>query len=103
MSDYLLGDEPYRQYLRALYPDHAAPDTQMHWYSKWKTYEMCIGLFGQRQRARHALTGNDEWREGGHPTAVVTFHASPVRSLTAQVCLRCLWISTDLDETHANL
>ncbi len=47
------GDEPYRHYWRVLYPVYADPNSKAHWYPKWKTSEMCRGLFGARQQARH--------------------------------------------------
>ena len=37
-----------------------------------------------------------------HPTAVVTYHASPVRSRTVKACLTCLWIAGDLDTEHGS-
>jgi hypothetical protein len=69
---------------------------------RWKTAEMCIGLFDARQQARHKwiASGPRRGREEAHATAVVTYHASPVRSLTVKVCLSCLWISRNLDEVH---
>ena len=96
------GDEPYRYYWRALYPKYADPQSQAHWYAKWKTSEMCMGLFGERQRARHEwiASGPRRGRQEAHATAVVTYHASPVRSQTVKVCLVCLWISADLDAEH---
>jgi hypothetical protein len=39
-------------------------------------------------------------RHEAHATAVVTYHASPVRSQTVKVCLGCLWISAELDAEH---
>ena len=73
-----------------------------HWYGKWKTTEVCMGLFNERQQARHEWIANRPRRrpEEAHATAVVTYDASPVRSLTAKVCLACLWISRHLDEGH---
>jgi hypothetical protein len=96
------GDEPYRHYWRVLYPGYADPDSKSHWYAKWKTSEMCTGLFGERQRARYEWVANGprRGREEAHPTAVVTYHASPVRSQTVKVCLSCLWVSRNLDEEH---
>jgi hypothetical protein len=78
------------------------PKSKSHWYGKWKTREMCMGLFGERQRARHEWIANGprRGREEAHATAVVTYHASPVRSRTVKVCLVCLWISPDLDAEH---
>ena len=51
----------------------------------------CMGLFGERQQARHEwiATGPRRGREESHATAVVTYHASPVSSLTVKVCLTC--------------
>ena len=64
-----------------------------------------MGLFGERQQARHEwiATGPRRGREESHATAVVTHHASPVRSLTVKVCLSCLWISRNLDEEHPGI
>jgi hypothetical protein len=97
------GDEPYRHYWRILYPEYADPRSKAHWYGKWKTSEMCMGLFGARQRARHEwiARGPRRGREEAHATAVVTHHASPVRSQTVKVCLGCLWVSADLDAEHS--
>jgi hypothetical protein len=97
------GDEPYRYYWRELYPEYADPDAGVHWYAKWKTTEMAMGLFGERQRARHEwiASGPRRGRLEAHATAVVTHRASPVRSQTVKVCLVCLWISTDVDAAHA--
>jgi hypothetical protein len=63
---------------------------------------MCMGLFAERQQARHRwiADGPRRGREESHATAVVIFHASPVRSLTAKACLGCVWISRNLDEEH---
>jgi len=96
------GDEPYRYYWRVLYPEYGDPASKAHWYAKWKTSEMCMGLFGARQRARHEwiASGPRRGRQEAHETAVVTYHASPVRSRTVKVCLVCLWISADLDAAH---
>jgi hypothetical protein len=98
-------EEPWRQYRRVLYPEYAGPNSTAHWYPKWKTGEMCIGLFDERQRARHEwiASGPRRGREEAHATAVVTYHASPVRSLTVKVCLSCLWISRNLDEKHPGI
>lgn len=96
------GDQPYRHYWLVLYPEYADPKAKSHWYPKWKTTEMCMGLFGERQRARHEwiASGPRRGREEAHATAVVTYHASPVRSQTVKVCLVCLWVSADLDAEH---
>jgi hypothetical protein len=96
------GDEPYRNYWRILYPEYGDPESQVHWYAKWKTSEMAMGLFGARQQARHEwiASGPRRGREEAHATAVVTFHASPVRSRTVKVCLVCLWVSADLGAQH---
>ena len=61
---------------------------------------MC--LFDERQQARHEWIANGprRGREETHVTAVITYHASPVRSLTVKVCLSCLWVSRNLDEEH---
>jgi hypothetical protein len=100
-----MSEPQYRRYWRVLYPEHAEPNSTAHWYSKWKTSEMCMGLFSERQQARHRWIGNGprRGREEAHPTAVVTYHASPVRSLTVKVCLTCLWISRDLEEEHPGI
>jgi hypothetical protein len=97
-----MDEPPYRRYWLALYPEYADPRSRPHWYGKWKTAEMCMGLFGERQQARHEwiAIGPRLGREESHVTAVVTHHASPVRSLTAKVCLSCLWISRIFDEEH---
>jgi hypothetical protein len=104
MSTYEIGDEPYRHYWRVLYPEYADP-AQAYWLAKFKTLLMCMGLFGERQQARHEwiATGPRRGREESHVTAVVTHHASPVRSLTVKVCLSCLWISMNLDEEHPGI
>lgn len=96
------GDEPYRHYWRVLYPEYGDPESKAHWYAKWKTSEMAMGLFGERQQARHEwiASGPRRGREDAHATAVVTHHASPARSRTVKVCLSCLWISADLDAEH---
>jgi hypothetical protein len=96
------GDEPYRDYWRVLYPEYGHPESKAHWYPKWKTGEMCMGLFGERQRARHEwiASGPRRGRQEAHETSVVTYHASPVRSQTVKVCLVCLWVSADLDAEH---
>jgi hypothetical protein len=95
-------DEPYRHYWRVLYPKYADPYAGAFWLAKLKTAEMSMGLFGERQRARHdwIASGPRRGREEAHATAVVTYHASPVRSQTVKVCLSCLWISADLDTEH---
>jgi hypothetical protein len=95
-------EQPYRQYWRVLYPDYAARESTVHWLAKWKTAEMAMGIFGERQHARHLwiASGPRRGREEAHATAVVTYHASPVRSLTMKVCLTCLWVSRNLDEEH---
>lgn len=95
-------EEPYRHYWRVLYPEYADPESQTHWYAKWKTSEVCMGLFGARQHARHEwiASGPRRGRLEAHATAVVTYHASAVRSRTVKVCLSCLWISADLDAEH---
>jgi hypothetical protein len=97
-----LDDEPYGHYWRVLYPKTADPDAGAFWLAKLKTAEMCMGLFGERQHARHEwiASGPRRGREEAHATAVVTHHASPVRSQTVKVCLSCLWISADLDAEH---
>jgi hypothetical protein len=96
------GDEPYRHYWRVLYPEYADLDSRAHWYAKWKTSEMAMGLFGERQRVRHEwiASGPRRGRQEAHAIAVVTYHASPVRSRTVKVCLVCLWVSADLDAEH---
>ena len=84
-----MDEQPYRHYWRVLYPECAEPKSTAHWYGKWKTAGMCMGLFGERQQARHEwiATGPRRGREEAHATAVVTYHASPVWSLTVKVCL----------------
>jgi len=95
-------EQPYRHYWRVLYQEYAEAGSKAHWYDRWKAAAMCMGLFDARQQARHKWigTGPRRGREEPHATAVVTYHASPVRSLTAKVCLTCLWISRNLDEGH---
>jgi hypothetical protein len=97
-----MDEQPYREYWRALYPEYADPESTAYWHGKWKTAEMCMGLFGERQQARHQwiASGPRRGREESHVTAAVTHHASPVRWLTVKVCLSCLWISSNLDEEH---
>ena len=97
-----MNEPQYRHYWRVLYPEYAEPQSTAYWYGKWKTAEMCIGLFDERQQARHKWIANGprRGREESHATAVVTYHASPVRSLTVKVCLSCLWVSRNLDEEH---
>ncbi len=53
MSTYEVCEQPYGHYCRVLYPEWANPDSTRHWLGKWKTLEMCMGLFGARQRALH--------------------------------------------------
>jgi hypothetical protein len=98
-------EEPYRRYWRVLYPEFADPESTAHWYGKWKTALTCMGLFGERQAARHEwiATGPRRGREESHVIAVVTHHASPVSSSTVRVCLSCLWISRNLDEEHPGI
>jgi len=95
-------EEPYRHYWRVLYPEFAKPGSTMHSYGKWKSFEMCIKLFGERQQARHEwiASGPRRGRQDAHATAIVTYHASSVRSKTVKVCLSCPWISRDLNEEH---
>jgi hypothetical protein len=102
ISTYEVYEQPYRHYWRVLYPEYADPDSGAYWLAKWKTAEMCMGLFGERQRARHewVATGPRRGRRESHATAIVTYDASPVRSQTVKVCLTCLWISNDLDAQH---
>ena len=59
-------------YQHALYPGN------MHCYARWKTAEMCMGLFDERQSARHEWIARDprREREEAHATAVVTYPAS---------------------------
>jgi hypothetical protein len=101
--EFSMSEPHYRDYWRALYPECA--QSAMHWYPKWKAVEMSMGLFDERQGARHRWisTGPRGGREESHETAVVTYRASPVRSLTARVCLSCSWVSADLDEEHSAL
>jgi hypothetical protein len=98
-------EQPYRHYWRVLYPEYAEPKSTAHWYGSWKTAQMCMGLFDERQQARHEwiADGPRRGREEAHATAVVTYHASPVRSLTVKVCLSCLWISRNLNEGHPGI
>jgi hypothetical protein len=95
-------DPPHRHYWRVLYPRYADPDTGAFWLAKLKTAEMCMGLFGERQRARHEwiASGPRRGRQEAHATAVASYQASPVRSRTVKVCLSCLWVSAHLDAQH---
>jgi len=97
-------EQPYREYWRVLYPEYADP-ARAHWLAKFKTLLMCMGLFGERQQARHEWIANGpcRGREEAHATAIVTHHASPVRSLTVKVRLSCLWVSRNLDEEHPGI
>lgn len=92
------GEQAWQTYHRVLYPEYA--QGQRHWYGKWKTSEMCMGLFGERQAARMEWFRNRQGRDFAHPTAIVTYHASPVRSMTVKVCLQCLWVSLNLGAKH---
>ena len=102
MSIYDSYEQEYRHYWRVLYPKEADPDSGAFWLARYKTLGMCSGLFAQRQQARHKwiATWPPLGRKEAHVTAVVTYHASPVRSRTVKVCLSCLWISGDLDAEH---
>lgn len=97
-----MHEQPHRHYWRVLYPEYSDPRFSAHWLGKWKTAEMCMGLFGERQKARHRWIANGprRGRKDTHVTATVTYQASPVRSLTAKVCLSCLWVSRNLDQDH---
>jgi hypothetical protein len=44
--------EPHHHYWHVLYPEYADP-ARAHWLAKFKTLLMCMGLFGERQQARH--------------------------------------------------
>jgi hypothetical protein len=105
MSTHKAYEQPYENYWHILYPRYADPDSGAYWYGRWKTAGMCMGLFDERQQARHEwiATGPRKGREESHATAIVTHHASPVRSLTAKVCVTCLWISRNLDEEHPGI
>ena len=61
-------EQPYRQYWRVLYPEYAEPKSTAHWYGKWKTAEMCIGLFDERQQARHKWIASGPRRGREEPT-----------------------------------
>ncbi|MGO9152170.1 hypothetical protein [Mycobacterium sp.] len=100
-----MNEPQYRDYWRVLYPEYAEPQSTGHWYGKWKTAAMCMGLYDERQQARHEwiATGPRRGREESHATTAVTHHASPVRSLTVKVCLSCLWVSRNLDEEHPGI
>ncbi len=89
-------ERPWRAYWHVLFPGYETG----HWYARWKTSEMCIGLFHERQAARQEWFRNRQGQDFVHPTAVVTYDASPVRSMTAKVCLQCLWVSTDPNAEH---
>lgn len=92
------GEQAWQSYHRDLYPEF--PQGRRHWCGTWKTSEMCMGLFGERQAARQEWFRNRRGQDFSHPTAVVTYHASPVRSSTVKVCLQCLWVSRDLNVEH---
>ena len=91
------GEQAWQTYHRVLYPEYARG--QRHWYGKWKTSEMCMGLFGTAGCPSGVVPESAGTRLC-HPTAVVTYHASPVRSMTVKVCLQCLWVSGDLSAEH---
>jgi hypothetical protein len=95
-------EEPWRSYWSVLFPEFAAPGSTMHWYGKWKTAQTCMGIFGERQQARHEWisSGPRRGRTESHTTAIVTYHASPLSSQTLRVCVSCLWISRNLNEEH---
>jgi len=60
-----------------------------------------MNLFAERQRLRDEWFANHSWRKGDpRVTAIATAHASLVRSITAKVCLHCLWVSRDLHAEH---
>jgi hypothetical protein len=66
-----MNEPPHRHYWRVLYPEHAGAGSTAHWYGKWKTAEMCMGLFGERQQARHEWIANGP--VGGVPGAESSF------------------------------
>ncbi len=45
-----MSEPQYRQYWRVLYPEYAEPKSTAHWYGKWKTAEMCMGLLAKGSR-----------------------------------------------------
>jgi len=92
---------PAIHYWHVLHPSQAAADSTRHWYGKWKTREECTGLWEKREslRAWYEST-NFGWPKDAHANALATYRSSPVRSLTAKVCLGCLWVSRDLDAQH---
>ena len=98
-------EQPYRHYWRVLYPGVRRTRVEVALVPEVKAAEMCMGLFDERQQARHEWIANGPRRgsEEAHPTAVVTYHASPVRSLTVKACLTCLWISRNLDAEHPGI
>ena len=61
---------------------------------------MCIGLFHERQAARQEWFRNRQGQDFVHPTASSPTTRPLVRSMTAKVCLQCLWVSTDLNAEH---
>jgi hypothetical protein len=90
--------EPEQSYWRQLYPSYAAGDSVAFWLGKQKTLENCIALWEERERVR--LAGEVPLTSAEHTTAVITARASPVRSVTARVCMNCTWVSRELDAAH---
>src|SRR5689334_9388566 len=94
----------YRAYWRTLYlnaPD--SPGEGAHWYWRWKTTEMCMGLWERREELRARWETNPSRFDHPHQTTVVTFNATPLRCITAQVCYDCLWTSRDLRAHHPSV
>jgi hypothetical protein len=97
---YPTDPQAHRQYWRVLYPQYGTPGSQAHWMGKWKTQEECMGLFRARERLRADWYAEHPGRRAPHVTIIATYVASPVRSLTAKVCLGCLWVSPDPVADH---
>jgi hypothetical protein len=79
MSTHEAYEQPYQHYWHELYPEYADPESTAHWYGRWKTAGMCMGLFDERQQARHEWIANGPRRgcEEALAPAVVTYYASP--------------------------
>lgn len=101
MPDASISEEPAKRYWRLLYPEQADENSTSHWYGRWRTYEQSIGLWDKRERLRQWYEDSGQTLSDPHVTTVTTFHATPLRSLTAKVCLGCMWASRDLNAEHS--
>jgi hypothetical protein len=63
-----MSEPEYRHYWRVLYPKFADPKSTAHWYGRWKTAGMCMGLFDERQQARHKWIAVGPRRGAKNPT-----------------------------------